>query len=519
MLVCQQCKRIYSDQAGSCHVDRCLLTQGDDPLVGNQVDRYQIIEQIGHGAFGVVYRASHTILDRQYALKVLYSDIAEDPTFAERFRREARSASMLHHRNVVSVTDYSTDERGLPYLVMELVEGKTLEQELREAQNLDRLRTIGLGIQIAAGLEEIHRLGFIHRDLKPANIMLTTLDNMEMAKILDLGMVKICTQPANDEQLTLVGHVVGTPRYMAPEQCQEIDVTPAADLYALGVLMYEMLTGDPPFVGLPAQVIMQHVSATPKSLPDLRGLDTVVAKLLSKSPSDRQASASDVIVALQAISDDFGPTAPISFGNASTELNEIADPRTGSTYPTGPISSPAMILDEAATIPGRTPTELEDLQSYTDVFREKTERVDGLSEVSSDIFDEATETELDSNSRVSFILVVDESKTLRAFIGGVLEQHVMLEASTIAEADEALGQRPLPRAVICQRFLADGSGLNLCRRMCEDVQYSGIPFVLMVDEIDVEASETAKSAGARALMTRTVTPARLRTTLDHVLNR
>ncbi|CAN0561832.1 unnamed protein product, partial [Laminaria digitata] len=266
-----------------------------DPLVGQQLDRYTVEEQLGEGGMGCVYRARHTVLDREYAIKVLFADFADDGRFLARFRREAQSMSRVRHPHIVNVEDFGTSSQGLTFLVMELVQGRTLEQIIAAEAPLPPVRAARLMQQVLEGLGAAHQGGFVHRDVKPANIMVATVDGEEQVKILDFGAVSLRSLPTN-ERLTYVGHIIGTPTYMAPEQSQDPNVGPPADLYAVGVVLYEMLTGQPPFTGIGrAEVMVKHISAEPPAAPPSAGLERLVLWLMRKLPSERPQSAEEVI--------------------------------------------------------------------------------------------------------------------------------------------------------------------------------------------------------------------------------
>lgn len=276
-----------------CGLDGELLVDAPrDPLIGKTLDRYRVIEQLGVGGMGCVYRARHAVIDREYAIKVLFGDFACDEKFQARFKREAQSVSKIRHPNIVSVEDFGTTPQGLTFLVMELVRGRTLEALIEAEAPLSPARTARILRQIAAGLGAAHRLGFVHRDVKPSNMMLT---DGESVKILDFGAVNLRSLPT-DQRLTTIGHIIGTPTYMAPEQTQDPNVGPPADLYALGVLAFEMLTGQPPFTGPGrAEILIKHLTEDPPPLPPSGGLERLVAQLLSKLPEQRPQSSEEVI--------------------------------------------------------------------------------------------------------------------------------------------------------------------------------------------------------------------------------
>lgn len=303
MRVCPRCGSIYAAQAAFCGIDGEKLTEQDaDPLIGKTVDRYRIDQRIGTGAMGVVYRGSHTVLDREYAVKVLYGDFASDARLVARFRREAQAASKIQHENIVGVVDFGTAESGLSFLVMELVEGENLADVLEREAPMSPRRAAYIARSVAAGLGEAHRLGFVHRDLKPANVMLTKdATGQEIGKVMDFGVVG-AIETDDSTKLTRTGTIVGTPLYMAPEQAQGDPATPASDLYALGVMLFEMLSGQPPFRGDSLRkVVMAHLTEAPPPLPPCSGLERLVPALLQKQPSRRPGRADQVVLEIDRI--------------------------------------------------------------------------------------------------------------------------------------------------------------------------------------------------------------------------
>ncbi|MCK6547158.1 protein kinase, partial [Myxococcota bacterium] len=296
MRVCPRCRSIYSMPVDRCGIDGSAIVEQDtDPLVGTSVDRYEIVEPLGRGAMGCVYRARHSVLGSDCALKVLYGNFALNQRLTERFRREAQAIGKMSHPNVVDVVDFGRTAEGLTFLVMELVEGRTLEEIILRDGPLPPARAARIARQLASGLGEAHRRGFVHRDMKPANVMVTQTDELEVVKILDFGVVGLI-QAAASAKLTAVGHIVGTPTYMAPEQARTSSVGPAADLYALGVILFEMSSGRPPFEGTGvAEVLLRHLNDPPPMLRPSGGLERLVAQLLEKDPEKRLASAARLI--------------------------------------------------------------------------------------------------------------------------------------------------------------------------------------------------------------------------------
>jgi serine/threonine protein kinase len=335
--ICPRCSSVYAAHVARCGLDNELLVEGpQDPLVGKTLDRYLIVERLGAGGMGCVYRATHTIIDREYAIKVLYGDFACDDKFRARFQREAQSVSKIRHPNVVTVEDFGTTSTGLTFLAMEMVRGRTLEEVIEKEAPISPARTAHIVRQVASGLGAAHQLGFVHRDVKPANVMLTRVDGVEWVKILDFGAVNLRAVPL-DQRLTSIGHIIGTPTYMAPEQTQDPNVEATADLYAMGVMMHEMLTGQPPFTGQGrAEVLVKHITEAPPPTPPSRGLEVLTQKLLRKLPADRPQSADDVIAAIDRLNLGLAPV-PVLAAKGTKPL--LVPPPSVSSAATQPVET------------------------------------------------------------------------------------------------------------------------------------------------------------------------------------
>lgn len=255
-------------------------------------ERYRLDAPLGVGGMGDVWRATDLRLHRTVAVKALSPALADDPTVVARFLSEARTMAALHHPNVVNVYDHGEDSAAV-YLVMECVEGKSLSQLLDEVGRLDAAQTMPIIAEAAHALQAAHDAGIIHRDVKPANLLITP-DNS--VRLVDFGIAR----SASSTTLTGSHAVLGTARYMAPEQAMGRQVTPAADIYALGAVAYHCLAGRPPFEGESAvQVALHHVQDQPPPLPDdvpafARAL---VERAMAKDPAQRFASAANLAAA------------------------------------------------------------------------------------------------------------------------------------------------------------------------------------------------------------------------------
>jgi serine/threonine protein kinase len=325
MLHCPTCGRHYSADFEICPEDQSPL-QADatiagqapvDPLVGHTLDgKYRLEERLGVGGMGTVYRARHLLIDRPVAVKVLNQRFVEDEAARTRFRREARAAGRLQHTNAVTVTDFGESRDGYVYLVMELLEGRTLREVLAKEAPLDAARAVSLMMQVSAAVAAAHEAGIIHRDLKPANIFIVQRAEVPaVVKVLDFGIAKLAAEAFEEEDhltLTQVGAMIGTPRYMSPEQCDGAELTPGSDVYSMGVILYEMLTGTAPFSGsTPLSIALKHKSEPPRSPRDFvstipPALEQVVLHTLEKRPQDRPANAAEFRKELLATAERLG---------------------------------------------------------------------------------------------------------------------------------------------------------------------------------------------------------------------
>ena len=306
MRICPQCESLTEDAV--CPVDGFQTVDAArfravevDPLVGTIfVDRYRIDSVLGRGGMGSVYKATQIAVGRPVAIKVLKGELSNDLKEIARFQQEARSIASLRHPNTVRLYDFGAAQDGRLYLVMEYLEGRSLAQALRDEAPFRPDRIISVCSQLLEALAEAHASGIVHRDLKPENILLTSVfGRSEFVKILDFGIAKVID---GDGSLTQTGHFVGSPRYMAPEQVQSSWVSERTDLYALGAILYEMLTGRAVFQAeTPTGYLLAHVNELPD--PPHRGgrlltgpIVDLCMQCLRKRPEERPASA---LVALQ----------------------------------------------------------------------------------------------------------------------------------------------------------------------------------------------------------------------------
>ncbi|MBI4524574.1 MAG: protein kinase [Deltaproteobacteria bacterium] len=304
---CPLCEKSYGDDIEVCELDGAKLADlspKQDLLIGKTIkDRYRVVEKLGEGGMGTVYLAEQLNMQRKAALKVLHERYARDDEFVQRFRHEARLAASLNHHNVVTIYDFDQAEDGSLFIAMEYVRGKRLSELIRQESRLGLASAIRLGIQISEGLEAAHRAGIIHRDIKPDNILVVG-DRADEVKLMDFGIARLkSTEIAT--RLTRPGMVVGTPEYMAPEQIQGGEITERTDIYAFGIVLYEMLTGNVPFsASTPSAVLIKHLSEAPVPLVKLRKaipaiVEQVVTQALEKKPEKRQRNVAEVGDALR----------------------------------------------------------------------------------------------------------------------------------------------------------------------------------------------------------------------------
>ncbi len=286
-----------------------------DPHIGKEIaGQFRIVERIGTGGMGAVYKAEQPEMNRFVAIKILHPRYLSRKDLVSRFRREARAMSHLSHPNTARVFLYGQLEDGACYFVMEYLEGRNLAQIVRAEGPMDPRRAIGIMIHVCSALEEAHQAGIIHRDLKPENVFLTSQGGIaDFPKVLDFGLAKVTEKQMRPGSLVLTqqGMVFGTPEFMSPEQARGKPLDGRSDIYSLGVILYELVTGKLPFdAKRPIEFIQLHVRETPQSLleraPDRTfpdGLQNVLSRVFAKQPDDRYSSAADFGRALQQVLD------------------------------------------------------------------------------------------------------------------------------------------------------------------------------------------------------------------------
>lgn len=307
MLHCPTCGRQQTNESEICPSDGASLVENvtspgknDDPLIGRTLDdKYSLDERLDEGGMGTVYRGTHLLIDRPVAIKVLNSRFVDDKVAQERFRREARAAGRVRHINAVAVTDFGRTTDGLFYVVMELLEGRSLQDVLARESPLDTARAVAVMLQISAAVASAHEEGVIHRDLKPGNVFVVQRAHAPtLIKVLDFGIAEVTGEDNQiGQQIAPTGVTAGTPRYMSPEQADGIELTPASDVFSLGIILYEMLTGTTPFSNASHSTVpVKHTFEAPRSPREFVSsipveLETVILHALEKHPEQRPQDA------------------------------------------------------------------------------------------------------------------------------------------------------------------------------------------------------------------------------------
>ncbi len=312
------------------HASRCTHSRFMADLSGKTFGQYQLTEPISSGGMATIYKAYQPALDRVVAVKVLPEYLLAQAGFLERFKIEAQAIARLEHPNILPVYDYGEAER-TPYLVMKYVPGGTLKDLMAQGP-LDTRQTAQLLRQIAEALDYAHQQGIVHRDVKPSNVL---LQDGKWALLMDFGLAKLLTSTSN---ITASGTGVGTPDYMSPEQAQGLPIDQRTDIYSLGIVLYQMLTGDVPFhADTPMAVMLKQIVETP-SQPHLHNpnitpaVDDVIMKAIAKSPADRYARATDLAGAYE-MALDSGATLPTARRSATTLSLSPAIERRRSPWP------------------------------------------------------------------------------------------------------------------------------------------------------------------------------------------
>jgi serine/threonine protein kinase len=333
---CPECGAVLAVGAAESAVAVAATQPGSDPkrsaaasLVGTTVDGFKIESVLGGGAFGGVYRGKQLGLDRVVALKVPTHEIAADPVMARRFAREARAAARIAHPGVVTIHAVGELPDGRPYIAMELIEGEPLDKILADGP-LPAIRALEITRQVASALSETHAADVVHRDLKPSNIVWRRDRNGDdRITLVDFG-IAVCKPGTADATRLTAGGLIGTPHYMSPEQAHGDQVDARADLYALGCILFELLTGDPPFDGSGFEVLLAHLGRpvpkpSEKNAAIPHSVDELVGKMTAKKPDQRVSSADELVVLIDEVLDELEglrPPSPTPRPRAKRKTNQ-----------------------------------------------------------------------------------------------------------------------------------------------------------------------------------------------------
>ncbi len=297
--LCTVCAQEWPETMKHCPKDGARLNVVAQRLVPGEVlaEKYYIMETLGEGATGTVYKAQRSVINDYVAVKMLRPELISNSVAVERFRREAQACGRIRHPNAISIFDFGVDD-GVAFIVMELLEGCTFRQILSHDSPLPINRVVRIFLQICGAVQRAHRKGVIHRDLKPENIILEEFEGLgETVKVIDFSLAKLKVVGTSMQSLTEKGRVAGTPYYMSPEQWLDKPLDPRTDVYSLGVMLYEALTGKMPFdADTVMELAKKHVQQEPEPLTKWRSdipkvVSDVVLKALAKKPENRQQSA------------------------------------------------------------------------------------------------------------------------------------------------------------------------------------------------------------------------------------
>ncbi|HEY9785010.1 MAG TPA: serine/threonine-protein kinase [Candidatus Obscuribacterales bacterium] len=336
---CPACQREFPVSHVICDADGTLLMiHQEDNLIGAMIaEKYRILEEVGRGGMSVVYKGLQEFVDREVAIKMLNSDRVSDQNSVKRFQQEAKAASLLNHENIIKTFDFGIIH-GRPYLVMDFLRGQSLADVIKNEQQIDVDRAISIFVQACDALAHAHRHGVIHRDLKSSNIMLVAGDNKtEQVKVVDFGIAKLMPGAGRQSQnLTQTGEIFGSPIYMSPEQCLGHPLDARSDIYSMGTMIYEALTGYPPLMGKTIVETMEmQCKDDPKPFAEIRPdldlpleLEKVVFRSLAKKPDNRYPSMEEFRDALRHVGKILQNKRAIGGANPRSTLQNIPSQQT-----------------------------------------------------------------------------------------------------------------------------------------------------------------------------------------------
>lgn len=363
---CNSCGNTYPNNLSFCLNDGTPLVEVDT-LIGRVLDgRYRLDSLIGEGGMGDVYRATHVHIDTEFAVKLLKPEFVANQTAIKRFRLEAKAAGRINHPNAIKVTDFGVTPENIVYLVMEVINGYSLRSLMGSVGGLDYIRTVNIVRQICGAVDAAHRSGVIHRDIKPDNILIEIVNQTERVKVLDFGIAKLRETKA-DAYLTQAGTIIGTPQYMSPEQCQGKQIDTSSDIYSIGIILYEMLTGHVPFdADSTMQVVYKQLHDPPPPIDEVaphlpEALVQVVMRALEKDPANRQSSAIELSEELKDAVESSGEAGSLSMTDPLVPRPVAAGVRTPSQSAIAPSTDESGRITSAEkktpTAPGQTAVE------------------------------------------------------------------------------------------------------------------------------------------------------------------
>lgn len=340
--ICPACNTRYDGSSGFCARDGTPLVFTSGPhgafeLVGQVLaDRYRLVRCIGDGGMGQVYEAQHVNINRRFAIKLLKPEIVSNPEAVARFRQEAWSASSIGHENIVEIDDFATLPNGSVYLAMEFLEGMSLAERMRRSERLSLDQMLDILLQTCRGLEAAHQKNIVHRDMKPENIFLVERRERLRAKILDFGIAKV-SGTEGSQNLTRTGTIFGTPFYMSPEQALGKPLDLRADIYSVGVIMYELFTGRVPFEADSFMgILTKHITTAPQPprqlAPDREipeAVERIILRAMAKELAERYATMAELLYDLEEVASELAPAVLASLPRTTGGLKQVASVPSG----------------------------------------------------------------------------------------------------------------------------------------------------------------------------------------------
>jgi serine/threonine-protein kinase len=369
-MICPACNSRYEEGGAFCSRDGTPLVRdpqaNKEDLVGQILaDRYRVVRLVGEGGMGQVFEAQHVNINKRFAVKLLRPEIVSNAEAVQRFRQEAWSASSIGHENIIEIEDFATLPSGAVYLAMEFLVGESLAERMREETALGFAEALDIVLQVASGLGAAHDKGIVHRDMKPENIFLAQKHGRAIVKILDFGIAKVSGADGN-KSLTRTGTIFGTPHYMSPEQALGKPLDHRADIYSVGVIMYELFTGRVPFEAESFMgILTKHITSTPKPPREMAPerdippeMEAVILRAMAKEPDERYQSMGELLQALATIAATYAP--------------EVLQPRSSSALMAAHASGLLSIRNPTPTsVPLRPPSGVQPLLAEADVSLKK----------------------------------------------------------------------------------------------------------------------------------------------------